>query len=471
MIWILLLSMYFIEALAIYCWYRFIISVKCDSNVPLRRLIYYVVWETMIRYTRLIFYGISAEQHNEELENQEQVGLILDCFVIACFFVIFIPIICILFMNNKMGFIVMPLIFFSGVALIVERLIKNTEEIVLILSYLNKRVSKFGRIRYSKKDLWLKKISGKRMFQLFVMLCGLVLFYTNLFKFMSQGVEKWLFSKWNLILASLAGTYLLLDKVKFHKNNRPQLDRESEVICSDSFLYRWNSELISMCNKIGINDVIINSVDSCDIVAYASMEKKKCPEVMISRCFVEGLEHELDAQDCYNIVKFILGHELIHIFYKDDRAAIRYHVLAYFGTLAVFVGTIWTITHIQQSWIGTVGNMIILLDMVFLMICQDRFWVQFCEIRADVLGIQFSRTAISDFIKLNEFYEDLVNSEKKDTNVIYKIYTAHISEKDHPSMNRRIKMLEIGSWSYKHFLFLMYEIIRGIVKGEGWYGA
>ena len=102
--------------------------------------------------------------------------------------------------------------------------------------------------------------------------------------------------------------------------------------------------------------------------------------------------------------------------------------------------------------------------------CDERFWKQIAEIRADRLAINVCNSNKMVFVEFWKRY--LEKQSKKETNIIDNFYRKYIKIESHPSMEYRMELIEKREkWYWWEYLEHALVIMKWRITNRGWNGV
>lgn len=175
----------------------------------------------------------------------------------------------------------------------------------------------------------------------------------------------------------------------------------SKGIIIDPQLKEWESAIIRMCSCLGIKWVAIISENSCrenmsGKIALSAKSEEGIPTVVISTREINKQRTRYSSQIIYDMVRFLLGHELTHIRYKDYSRRKRALQEAGCLILAIIMFYFGIRISIQLS-VSMKGISIVceavstgIIIIVFRTFANDRYWRYVSEYRADRISAAIS---------------------------------------------------------------------------------
>lgn len=192
----------------------------------------------------------------------------------------------------------------------------------------------------------------------------------------------------------------------------------------DIKLASWENDIERICKKLHIKNVEIKVVD--DIVketVSSILEKYEVPQICIGGYFLNDLKNTYKSEIFYNIVLFILGHELSHISSQDslNRGRSKFVLFLFIGNILFFLAlreinfALYNIINAQLFLIIfnlIMAAIIFCIDSFFYKTWSDeRYWKQVYELRADRIGIQISDVSVDIFKELMFYSQTRIETE------------------------------------------------------------
>lgn len=184
--------------------------------------------------------------------------------------------------------------------------------------------------------------------------------------------------------------------------------RKEEIeICPE--LLPWKDEIIEMCRRMEITGVIFSTCDNGRDIAFSDKGRQEEWVVMIDRFQVESMREYFPDDLFREIMLFILGHELVHIFYGDMNRS--HWVLpglgALCGTFAYFLGVFMVLKTANMInivtillWSLTSAAFAIFVEVP---LTNSRYWSQVQELRADRKSMELSDLKPQVFVQLSAY--------------------------------------------------------------------
>lgn len=174
-----------------------------------------------------------------------------------------------------------------------------------------------------------------------------------------------------------------------------------------------------------------------------------------------------------------VGHELGHVFYKDEilmKKRLQFSSLIYLGCW--FSGMLLFVIAGISTFFVIIGSLLLLFAWIFGgIMCDKRYWGQIAEFKADRIAVNYvsgGRKAFVDFWLTEEKEQWEEDSTRKISreNVVYKYYKRNIEIEEHPCKKRRRKLIEErGKWKWWEYFEHVIVIRKWRWRGLGWNGV
>jgi Zn-dependent protease with chaperone function len=271
------------------------------------------------------------------------------------------------------------------------------------------------------------------------------------------------------------------------KYRKQKLYAKSEKLISiqdNIYLNKFTDEIKRMCEDLKITDLYVEmSVEINIDNAFALVTKYTRPKLQITQGLFESIadRYSHDFTKYYDLIKFVIGHELIHIQYKDQISNIKRQKIAAACNLAIYIAVMLiAFAAIKFNLFLFLLDVIPFLYMVLFgkTISDIRYWEQMSELRADRYGLKISGVSLEQFITFWTFPER-VNQENRQrqfidrSNFVYKYIKRYVENEAHPSLERRISAMKrrYQKWGMIDYIQQLFAILywRFVVR-RGWNG-
>ena len=246
-----------------------------------------------------------------------------------------------------------------------------------------------------------------------------------------------------------------------HKAEKTAKKAVGIQICPN--LSPWTQSITEMCRELRLETVCFHTDESIGINARAVIREDSTPVIIVGTDLLDCLHRQLGTS-AIPAVRFILGHELAHIYFHDQKDPLyKQTVFLLAVSFPLAIGLIRL--NIEFLTAVTALTMVIWSGLVLNKLLDVRFRVQIMELRADRIGLHISRTVPDTFRILIPFLEVM----EEEGNLLYQYYKKYIDVAPHPSLQRRLKELERGKkWGILEYARYIRIIQIHIITGQGW---
>lgn len=485
---------YVIEIIIIWFWYKLIIkkeiSLKTDgADRILRRTIKLIIqYKTIIKNNIFLRVNYKQEKRQEIERIKQYVGKLILINAWVGSFVILGPIIISMILPDKNN-IFMTFIFLSVIGgLLVKQLKGQTQNYVEIAAVYIKQVlvplEKYPRIVEIGKDEFIdiQWTAKKKVAMILVVIMGIAIFVLLI-----RG-ERYIEQNEIImrILAIFTVVILLINYVKkrFKK-------RENEPIFVDIEYDLIKEEIEHICRMLNIHNVRFNVIEEDTINAFSKMNEDGVWEVSVTSQFITKLRKMLEKDeadenkvvmeidDIKSIFLVTVGHELGHVFYKDQILIKRRILSSSLISLGCYFAVIFLFTIAEKSmFFVIIGSILLLFNWIFGgIMCDSRYWGQIAEFKADRIAVNYVSGGKKAFFifwltETKVQLEDDSTQKISRENIAYKYYKRNIEIEEHPSKERRRKLIEKrGKWEWWEYFEHVIVIRKWRWRGLGWNGV
>lgn len=244
----------------------------------------------------------------------------------------------------------------------------------------------------------------------------------------------------------------------------------------------WEKDIRRMCEKLRIFDVafFLQRGDG-EKMAVSITLKNKRPEIQLDEYFLKKYASYTNRIVFHNMMKFLLAHELSHIYYgdsqgKSDKKLILLSLVICFGGIIVSASCAHFSLSIPVHLLMPVVIYIMLI--IFPAFSDERYWGQIDELRADRLGMRVSGTTISSFEEFARLFEERASTEE-DTGWYHKsslfskiLGRLTASEEDlHPNWKTRAAEIEkycSRKWSVLDHIRYTWRFVWNLRLHKNW---
>ena len=455
---------YIVQFVIIFGWYKFILvnELKCKNIV--RRSVQILFTQRKNIIFSFLGWGKINEEQKKAMGNIKKYlsELFMETYLLMGYFALG-PIILKCFINySNSGIqeILFYLVLLCG--LILVRLKEDTQKIIEMINIYTQNVmvpleKKPELLSFEKAQKPLIEWNVKKVLIILMSLLAMITYIVLLEKFMDSKVFQ--------AIAVVGFVFVMIRKlsITFSKEN---IDIVEEIYVEGYILDSVKADIQNMCMQLGIKALV------CKIVAtgrYAEskINKKGIPQIDISNGFIS----QIYGDDARDILLMTIAHELGHIYYNDF-SNIRKRVRI--SNLVCLILMILNMLGLMATMISPVFLIIMLLVMgiesIFgKVMCDARYWKQIAELRVDRLAINVCKSNKMTFVKFWKTY--LKNQSKEEINIIDQFYRRYIKVEGHPSMERRMELIEKREkWSWWEYFEHALVIMKWRVTNRGWNG-
>ncbi|MCH5252775.1 MAG: M48 family metalloprotease [Lachnospiraceae bacterium] len=259
------------------------------------------------------------------------------------------------------------------------------------------------------------------------------------------------------------------DTFVLKKRKKITRERKDGIIVNGIELEFIKDEIVNMCYRLNIQNLECKLSERSEVGVQTKIKEDNVPQVEISNYFLN-----LICRDgAKTILLFTIGHELGHIYYKDwiniKKRMKRTNLIVLLGQVFFILIMLLLAAVCPQLIIWIIPLFLIEVTIGHVM-CDIRYWEQIAELRADRLSIQICNGNKRVFTK---FWKE--NSKRNDinkTNILSQFYRKYIKQEAHPSMYRRMELLEKREkWFWWEYIEHALVIIKWRVSNHGWNGV
>ncbi len=262
-------------------------------------------------------------------------------------------------------------------------------------------------------------------------------------------------------------------KIKQKVNYRKHIENKEEIevnLIGDYIeeLSPWMDDILKMCCILNIKEVAvgIGDLDSKKVVSVIS--DMQMPIIIITK-EVFDKSKIFFPQEHFEIIKLLIAHELVHIYYMDIKWMKKVSIIA---LSYIFIALFIIFYAYKTNSIFLLGIVIFMfiVFVIFRAFYDERYWNQVMEFRADRIGMAISNTLPEILEKALKCAMEEVNDEKQnETGILYKIYRKKAEKQIHPGIERRIYEAKRGiHWRIKEYFRYLWLVNWNIITGKGW---
>ncbi|WP_446898911.1 M48 family metalloprotease [Clostridium sp. LBM24168] len=475
-----------IEIFIILLWYHGILKQEIKSkNILLRGL--KVCSDNIKLIIKSKFNLIIYDDSNEIKKIKSRIKKTFDKLVFQVIILfgnfLILPLIIVVMINDKENYMIKCVVGIALIYIFVKKLLIYTKEAIKTINESEQIINFFEESldEYDKHIIKEKSFSwnkGKSFVFVIILAMALLLGYFIVQLIKWTGKNNSFISVISLIFFII---FLFMNlKGRIYKKRRYEnSEQKIEIYDRNLYLMRWDNELRNMCSTLGIKDISFYVEESEEINAYAYVEKNKRPKITILTGFLLYLGKYYNENILFDeIFKFTIGHELIHIYYKDPINVNNQVLLGNLIYISIYIVMFIIIYLCNISrWMIIPAVILFFIEVFFGRIITDkRYWMQMNELRADRKGIAVSNSSIETF-KIFWKKSGKIKKEKNEferinnTNYVYQFYKRYIENEAHPSAIRRIHALNrYPKWNIVDYIQQVIVIRMWQLKGRGWNG-
>lgn len=282
------------------------------------------------------------------------------------------------------------------------------------------------------------------------------------------------FSPFHLILAAGTACDLMLISIYIESGNHrianwlQERKRRKEKIQIVEALKPWEEKIRRMCSELGIRSVqffVFDGTGAEWAVSEASWKENYQIICLDSYCLKE-LEAYFGYAVSFEMISFVLGHELSHIQTGDSSHRIRRRVLFFCGVIYMSMLLLFMSTCLRAPTGGNAlaiscmfGLFLIGFTIVTHSFSDNRFWGQLYELRADRTGIQVSRISEEQFCMLADFFEQKESLHTCNSDAQRRGQSKRVDEDMYPSWETRKREIQkYGKRRWKTREYFRYAV-------------
>ncbi|WCT57437.1 M48 family metalloprotease [Paenibacillus kyungheensis] len=232
--------------------------------------------------------------------------------------------------------------------------------------------------------------------------------------------------------------------------------------------------IVKMCLEQGINKIDIDLINNSKEINAQASSKLRSRQHQISIT-----KKSLDLE--YNTVIALVAHEIFHLKFMDTTVIANLkrvlNNLCLFVSFIVFVQFLNFISEYLSFYnfltliFCLIALLYFILMMIFLLIDNRRFWNQIQELKADRFASQLSNVGAREYIKLLHILKSQEDYHWANYTWYQKIYFKYFLILDHPSIDRRIYLIEnYKKWTYMDLTKHLFLMMKWFLTGKGWIG-
>lgn len=456
---------YIIEFTIIFLWYRFILINEIRGTNIIRRSV--CIFSAQRKNIVLHFLGWGRINKDQEVAFNNIKRCLITWFIEGYLFIGYIILGPIFFKGviffEKNGIVAGVLYIVSLCALVLSRLKKDTQKIAKIINtYIQnimiplEKKSELLKIEDIERPIikWsIKKVSIMLIWVLTITTCIILLVQI----------------RDNKIFQVVAFALFVLTLIKdiYVNCRKTNIIVSEEIYVAGYILESVQEDIVDMCKQLRIKALTCSIIATEKVYVETKINENGIPQIDISDGFISEIYHS-DARD---ILLITIAHELGHIYYNDI-ANIRKRLLI--STFSCLLLEVLTMSGLIVNMTSAVFSVLMLFAFGMEVVlggtmCDIRYWEQIAELRADRLAINVCKCNKKAFVAFWKQYSK--NENKKNNNVISQFYRRYIKIEGHPSMKRRMELIEKrDKWNWWEYFEHALIILKWRMTNKGWNG-
>lgn len=250
---------------------------------------------------------------------------------------------------------------------------------------------------------------------------------------------------------------------KLQNNNEKKIN---EIVIENVDILE--EDIKEMSAKVKITKLKVRTVNKNYLNAHVVANEDGYLEIILTEALILELKDEKD------ILKMIFAHELVHYKYKDN------FYIKWRTKIACFLSLLILMTYMNYFFkIENFASTIILGIILYIcsIVSDESYWSQMAELRADRIAIEISGIQpkkYTEYLKKSPFMLNEVkrNNYISNNNFLYREYKKNIEKIKHPSLKRRMEILDgkYKKWGYLEYFTHVFIITKWKLTGKGWRG-
>lgn len=250
--------------------------------------------------------------------------------------------------------------------------------------------------------------------------------------------------------------------------SRVDIDRKIEV---DEELDEWRDEIIRMCDEAGISKIIFMTVYLGTKKVVSCSLKGEIPVVAVGKELLCNVR-QIGNREYFEIVKLMMAHEVVHICYRDSYPKHKEWIALkiFIANFTVSIGLALIATSIDNSIVTTIiGFIIIALAGENMILCDERYWLQVMEFRADRIGMKYSKASVETFGLALQLTVSDEEQNKESSNILQREFDKYVAPHIHPRPESRLHEIMKGKeWNKAEYFRYFRRIVCNVIFGKGW---
>lgn len=270
--------------------------------------------------------------------------------------------------------------------------------------------------------------------------------------------------------------FLLIKNTTYNKCKKTNMPVEEGIHVYGYTLESIQKDIVDICEKFEIKSLECKIVETIKCYVNCEIDEKSIPHINISHGFINSISQSINAKE---ILLFSIAHELAHIHYNDftnirkrlqvsKRIFVLLTIMLLFGIIASINSPLCIVMFFSFFTVSLLGNVM----------CDIRYWNQIAELRADRLAVEkykCDKMSCVTFWKEDSKNQSQNNNNNNDNNennnIIVKIYRKYVKITEHPSMERRMYLIEKRDrWHWWEYLEHALIVLKWRITNNGWNG-
>lgn len=477
----MLIGMYILEGIFFLLWYKLIIRNEIDEKIVIRTIKLLKKYRKEIKENLFLRVNYCPRKKRNIEKIKKYVGDVFGSII----WLVLIAILCPIIVDAMPIFNVGLLGYILGIivisVMILEEMRNCSQKYIEALKVYIKQVlvpleKTTELVNIDEEEVvkieWTRKMKVQ-MF-LIVTFCILLFFLTEWLKeIMTNNVMA------GIIIACLFGLVLFGDYIRNKCHKKPIED--IGIVFNGCEYFSIEEQVKDFCKKLNISNLKF-SVWEENSNAFSRLGEDGIWEIALSRGLLLELEdmHRKGEMDISESMMIILGHEIGHAFYRDSYKNIKRRVgVALLIELVVMIMIFVFIFFFHKSiLLLAIGGALMFFSALFgNVMCDVRYWLQIAELKADRIAIGFFAGGKDVFVRYfgreSRIKNEEMRKEKIDkANPFYRYYKHDVEVEGHPSVKRRIELVEKRNkwiwWEYFEHALMIRKWRR---KRLGWNGV
>ncbi len=450
---------YFVELIIFIVWKKCILEKELGYKKIIRRSIQ-IFFRQRQNIVRFIFEPEMVSQDQKEdfssiishiLDIFAHISLIMGCFVLAPIFLKDIV------KDKEITGNLFYIILLCGIILAqlkekTQRIIESVKLYIQDVMVPLEKITEIPNLKHAERDTSKRKKEKIMIFVACLISITAWMFLIIYFK------DNKVFQFIEVILFIVIIVWMIISSIPV------RVSADEGIYVEGYILESIKEDILRMCSKLKIKNLKCIIINTNDRYAKSKINENGVPQIEISNGFISMIY----GDEARNILIITIAHELGHIYYNDFnniKKRLKWANLIYLLLMLVDIFAV-----LKLKIYLTVMLVIIVIESVLgYIMCDIRYWEQIAELRADRLAINVCQYNINSFI---EFWRNnSKNKRNEKTNIIDQYYRRYIKIEGHPTMERRLKLMEKRKkWKWWEYFEHALIIIKWRITNRGWNG-